>query len=121
MRNTVQSSVQTAIAPARLRLVAEQVPASHKTFDYIFEADLAALLAEYKVRVLTSEITDAAFFGAAVVRGGRITLLLSPNLGDFEFDFFHRYLICQALGMDMEPLPTPFEVEINPLIKGVAA
>lgn len=110
-----------AIAPARLHLVATRVPVEHKTFDYIFEADLAALLAEYEVRILTSEITDPAFFGAVVVRGSRISILLSPNLGEFELDFFPRYLICQALGMDLEPLPTPFEVEVNPLLPGVAA
>ncbi|MFD4135527.1 hypothetical protein [Streptomyces goshikiensis] len=120
MSITVPAAVK-AIEPTRMQLVAERVPAGHKTFDYIFDTDLAALLAEYEVRTLTSEITDPAFFGAAVVRGGRITLLLSPNLGAFEADFFPRYLICQALGMDLSPLPTPFEVEVNPLLPGVPA
>lgn len=105
----------------RMQMIATRVPIEHKTFDYIFETDLAALLAEYEVRTLISEITDPAFFAAVVVRGHRISILLSPNLGEFELDFFPRYLICQALGMDLEPLPTPFEVEINPLLPGVPA
>ncbi|MCX4780926.1 hypothetical protein [Streptomyces sp. NBC_01264] len=111
-----------AIAPARLRLVAEQVPASHKTFDYIFEADLAALVAEYDVRVVTSEITDPGFFGMVVVaNNGRIILTLSPNLGDFELDFFPRYLLCAALGLPMGSLPEPFKTEVHAALPAVAA
>lgn len=120
---TASEREQTPVEPSdRLHMTASRVPVEHKTFDYIFETDLEALLAEYGVRLLLApEDTDPAFFGATVVRAGSITILLSPHLGDFERDFFPRYLICQALGMDLEPLPTPFEVEINPLIPGVPA
>jgi len=105
----------------RLHMTANRVPVEHKTFDYIFETGLDALLAEFEARVLISEITDAEFFGCVVVRTSSIAILLSPNLSEFEQDFFPRYLICQALGMDLSPLPTPFEVEINPLLPGVPA
>ncbi|MFD5511377.1 hypothetical protein ACFWIB_26890 [Streptomyces sp. NPDC127051] len=140
MGNTVPASVrptlpampvqptarQREVFPAdradRLHMTATRVPVEHKTFDYIFETDLDALLAEYEARVVVAEeLTDPDFFGATVVRGGSISILLSPNLGDFERDFFPRYLICQALGMDLTPLPTPFAVEINPMIPGVPA
>ncbi|WP_405489069.1 hypothetical protein [Streptomyces sp. NBC_00096] len=111
-----------AATPDRLHMTATRVPVEHKTFDYIFETELNTLLAEYGARLLFApDDVDPAFFGATVVRASSITILLSPNLGDFERDFFPRYLICQALGMDLEPLPTPFEVEINPLLPGVPA
>ncbi|MGW0750371.1 hypothetical protein [Streptomyces sp. NPDC002587] len=105
----------------RLHMTATRVPVEHKTADYIFETDLAALLAEYEARVLVAGFTDPDFFAATVVRDTSIAILLSPNLGEFERDFFPRYLICQALGMDLAPLPTPFEVEVNPLLPGVSA
>ncbi|MGW7440595.1 hypothetical protein [Streptomyces sp. NPDC054849] len=115
MSITVPAPVK-AIEPA-LRLL----PGARPTLDHVFDSPLEGLLAEFNVTVLQSEITDAGFFGAVVVRADRITVLLSPNLGDYERDFFPRYLLAQALGLDMTPLPTPFEVEINPLIDGIPA
>ncbi|MER6488783.1 hypothetical protein ABT264_35205 [Streptomyces virginiae] len=91
------------------------------TLDYVFDTPLEEMLAELHVEVLTSEITDAEFFGCVVVRGARIVVMLSPNLGEYETDFFARYLTAQAYKLDMAPLPTPFDVEINPLIEGVPA
>ncbi|MFI8279775.1 hypothetical protein ACIGBH_33725 [Streptomyces sp. NPDC085929] len=106
----------------RLHMTATRVPVEHKTFDYILETDLGALLAEYDARIVFApEDTNPKFFAGSVVRDSGIFLLLSPHLSDFERDFFPRYLICQALGMDLSPLPTPFEVEINPMIPGVPA
>ncbi|MFE3580543.1 hypothetical protein [Streptomyces vinaceus] len=106
----------------RLHMTATRVPIEHKTFGYIFETDLDALLAEYDARIVFApEDTDLEFFAGSVVRDSGIFLLLSPRLGEYERDFFPRYLICQALGMDLSPLPTPFAVEINPMIPGVPA
>jgi hypothetical protein len=79
------------------------------------------MTAELHVEVITSEITDADFFGCVVVRGSRIVVMLSPNLGEFEQDFFARYLTAQAYKLDMTPLPTPFDVEVSPLLEGVPA
>ncbi|MFD9266822.1 hypothetical protein ACFWB1_18100 [Streptomyces goshikiensis] len=115
MSSTVPAAVQP-IQPA-LRLVPGQRP----TLDYVFEAPLDELAEALHVEVLTSEITDAEFFGCVVVRGSRIIVMLSPNLGEFETDFFTRYLTAQAYRLDMTPLPTPFDVEVNPLIEGVPA
>jgi hypothetical protein len=104
-------------AQPTVRLIAGQRP----TLDYVFDTSLAEMTAELHVEVITSEITDAEFFGCVVVRGSRIVVMLNPKLGEFETDFFTRYLTAQAYKLDMTPLPTPFEVEINPLFEGVPA
>ncbi|MFF5778138.1 hypothetical protein ACFY7Y_14455 [Streptomyces virginiae] len=104
----------TAIA---LRMLDGQRP----TLDYVFEAPLDELTTELHVEVITSEITDAEFFGCVVVRGSRIVVMLSPNLSEFEVDFFTRYLTAQAYKLDMAPLPTPFDVEVSPMLAGVSA
>ncbi|MGW6872877.1 hypothetical protein ACWGHA_11140 [Streptomyces xanthophaeus] len=100
-----------------LRLLDGQPP----TLDYVFDTPLAEMTAELHVEVLTSEITDAGFFGCVVVRGSRTFVMLSPNLTEFEADFFTRYLTAQAYKLDMAPLPTPFEVELSPMLEGVPA
>ncbi|MGW2584495.1 hypothetical protein ACWCYZ_24750 [Streptomyces virginiae] len=105
----------------RLHMTATRVPVEHKTATYIFETDLDVLLAEYDVRTLVASFTDPEFFAATVVRSTGIVILLSPNLSEFERDFFPRYLICQALGHDLTPLPTPYEIEVGPLLPGVPA
>lgn len=100
-----------------LRLVDGQRP----TLDYVFDTPLAEVTEALHVEVVTSEITDAGFFGCVVVRGSRIVVMLSPNLGEFETDFFTRYLTAQAYKLEMTPLPTPFDVEISSMLEGVPA
>lgn len=108
-----------ALKPAQPQL--RLLPSRRPTVDYVFDTPLAEMLAELHVEVLTSEITDPEFFGTAVVRGSRIVVMLSPNLGKYETDFFTRYLTAQAYRLPMSPLPTPFDVEIAPLLEGVPA
>lgn len=115
---TSGSSVpRSIIAQPQLRLLDGDRP----TLDYVFDAPLAEMLAELHVEVVTSEITDADFFGCVVVRGSRVLVMLSPSLGEYEADFFTRYLTAQAYKLEMSPLPTPFDVEISPLLEGVPA
>ncbi|MCY0961540.1 hypothetical protein [Streptomyces sp. H27-H5] len=97
-------------------------PASSPTLDHVFETALDQLITELNVKVITSkELVDPNFFGCVIVRSQSINIMLSPNLGEFEADFFTRYLIAQAYKLDMTPLPTPFAVEVSPLIEGVPA
>ncbi|MFJ3635246.1 hypothetical protein [Streptomyces sp. NPDC090112] len=112
---------ETICETDRLHMTATRVPVEHKTADYIFETDLGALLAEYDAETRVVGFTDAEFFAGSVVRGSGIVILLSPNLSQYERDFFPRYLLCQALGLDLTPLPTPFAVEVGPLLPGVPA
>ncbi|MEU2162424.1 hypothetical protein [Streptomyces sp. NPDC019208] len=97
----------------------ETLPAATPAVDVIFDTPIETLLEQYRVTVIESQIRDREFYGAVVVRGDRITLLQSPDRSEFEREFFIRYLVCQALGVDMTPLPEPFEV--HPLAGGVAA
>lgn len=97
------------------------VPSLRPTVDYVFDTPLAEMMAELHVEVIPSGITDADFFGCVVVRGARIVVMLSPNLGEFESDFFTRYLTAQAYKLPMSPLPTPFDVELSPMLEGVPA
>ncbi|MFD9211623.1 hypothetical protein ACFVY9_00605 [Streptomyces sp. NPDC059544] len=89
--------------------------------DAIFDTPIETLLSRYDVALYESEITDREFYGAVVVRDGRISLLMSPDRTEFERDFFTRYLLCRALGVDMTPLPEPFRAEVHPLLPGVPA
>ncbi|MFD9211660.1 hypothetical protein ACFVY9_00800 [Streptomyces sp. NPDC059544] len=88
----------------------ETLPAVTPDVNTIFDTPIETLLAQYRVTLRESQIRDREFYGAVVVRGDRISLLLSPDRSEFERDFFTRYLICQALGVDMTPLPEPFAV-----------
>jgi hypothetical protein len=89
------------------------------TIDRLLDAPLTELIAETDVELMASSITDENFFGAAVVRKGRITVMLRAGLSDFEHDVIVRYLIGQALRMDLTPLPAPFETEFGPLLPGI--
>jgi hypothetical protein len=113
--------VTTALAAKPVQPALRLLPGQQPTVDYVFDTPLAEMTAELHVEVITSEITDAEFFGCVVVRGARIVVMLSPNLGEYETDFFTRYLTAQAYKLDMTPLPTPFDVEIGPLLEGVPA
>lgn len=97
------------------------LPGQRPTVDYVFDTPLAEMTAELHVEVITSEITDADFFGCVFVRGSRVIVALSPNLGEFEVDFFTRYLTAQAYKLEMSPLPTPFDVEVSLMLEGVPA
>lgn len=108
-----------AVRPTRpaLRLLDGGRP----TLDYVFEAPLAEMTAELHVEIAASVIPDPDVFGYVEVKGSAITVRLSPNLGDFEVDFFTRYLTAQAYRLPMSPLPTPFDVELSPMLEGVPA
>ncbi|WP_412079011.1 hypothetical protein ACLF6K_37340 [Streptomyces xanthophaeus] len=126
MSTTVSERAATGtlphLAPAAARQPALRLlPGQRPTVDYVFDTPLAEMTAELHVEVLTSEITDADFFGCVVVRGSRTFVMLSPNLGEFEADFFTRYLTAQAYRLEMSPLPTPFDVELSPMLEGVSA
>lgn len=115
---TSGSSVQrSVIAQPVLRLVPGQRP----TVDYILDTPLAEMTAQLHVEVVTAPIDDAGFFGYVTVKGSRIVIMLSPNLSDFEVDHFTRYLTAQAYKLPMSPLPTPFDVEVSPMLEGVPA
>jgi hypothetical protein len=111
----------TALAVKPPQPALRLVPSLRPTVDYVFNTPLAEMTAELHVEVITSEITDANFFGCVVVRGSRIVVMLNPTLGDFEADFFTRYLTAQAYKLEMSPLPTPFDVELSPMLEGVPA
>jgi len=94
---------------------AAHAPASYATPalppDRILDAPLADLLAELRVEVVDSGITDATFFGAYVERrdGSRI-LSMPSGRSAFERDTTARMLLAEGLGLDAPPLPEPFAV-----------
>ncbi|MGW9371157.1 hypothetical protein ACWGVR_14240 [Streptomyces xanthophaeus] len=112
------SSSSTAVAPRpALRLVPGQRP----TLDFVFDTPLAEMTAELHVEVTDAQITDDGFFGYVAVSGSRVIVRLNPTLSEFERDFFIRHLTAQAYKLPMSPLPTPFEVELSPMLEGVPA
>lgn len=68
--------------------------------DYLLDAPLADLLAENRVELVDSSITDRAFFGVFVERrdGSRI-LSMPPGRSAFERDTAARMLLADALGL----------------------
>jgi hypothetical protein len=79
------------------------------------------MLAELNVEVVTSEITAPKFCGYVVVDGSRIVVNLSPNLSEWEAEFFTRYLTAQAFRLEMSPLPEPFGVAAGATLEAVTA
>jgi len=90
------------------------------TVDRLLDAPLPELIAEADVELIESSITDENFYGAAIARKDKRTVvMLRAGLSDFEHDVIVRYLIGQSLHMDLTPLPAPFETEFGPLLPGV--
>ncbi|WP_331445836.1 hypothetical protein [Streptomyces xanthochromogenes] len=69
-------------------------------------APLADLLAELRVDLYESSITDKRFFGAAFTRqDGGLALAMPPEQDSFERDCFARALLGRVLGVELAPLP----------------
>lgn len=82
------------------------------TVGQIMNLPLDQVLTGLDVRVHESSITDVNFFGGLHMgNGGKISIFTSPGRDEFETDCIVRYLIAQALDLDVTPLPTPFNVE----------
>lgn len=94
-----------------LAMHAHLAPASSVTLsaDRLLEAPLPQLLAELGAQILDSEITDAGFFGAAVLpKGGDLYLSMPTGRSELEHDTVARYLLAQVFDVDLPQLPEPF-------------
>lgn len=77
----------------------------------LLDAPLPQLLAEHRVEIVDSSITDAGFFGAYVeLRDGSRLLSMPIGRSAFERDTAARMLLAEALNLDAPPLPEPFSV-----------
>ena len=85
------------------------------TLPRLLTAPIEQLLADSGAIVHESRITDREFYGAAVVHTGRPILLMPAARTELERDIITRYLLGQALGLDVAALPSPFDVVIRPL------
>ncbi|MGW3330256.1 hypothetical protein [Streptomyces sp. JS01] len=75
---------------------------------------LDQVLTALDIRVIESSITDASFAGGALVgKNQKITIFMPPGRDEFETDCITRYFIAYSLGLDVPPLPAPFNVEIS--------
>jgi len=82
------------------------------TVGQIMNLPLDQVLTGLDIRVIESSITDAHFSGAAHIGNGqKITLVMPPGRDEFETDCIVRYLTAQSLGLDVTPLPQPFNVQ----------
>lgn len=81
------------------------------TTGYLLDAPLAQLLAELRVEIVDSSITDPTFFGALVERrdGSRV-LSMPAGRSAFEHDTAARMLLAEGLGLDAPPVLAPLEV-----------
>ncbi|MEU8519083.1 hypothetical protein [Streptomyces sp. NPDC048577] len=85
------------------------------TIGRLMTEPIAQLLAAADDRLYESSIPDREFYGAAIVRGGRPILLMPRGRSDLENDVITRYLLAQALDLNTDPLPKPFDVVVRPL------
>jgi hypothetical protein len=77
----------------------------------LLDAPLPQLLAEHRVELVDSSITDATFFGALVERrDGSLLLSMPVGRSAFERDTAARMLLAEGLGLDAPPVPAPLEV-----------
>ena len=114
--SAVPNCLPSAFRPAQLPAVPTQRgPRRPITLARLMAEPLEGLLADANVRLVESSITDREFYGAAVVRRGRPILLMPQGRTDLESDIITRYLLGQALGLDITDLPKPFDVVVRPL------
>lgn len=77
----------------------------------VLDAPLPRLLAECRVEIVDSSITDHTFFGAFVERRDGTRVLSMPvGRSAFERDTAARMLLAEGLGLDAPPLPELFTV-----------
>lgn len=90
-------------------LVNPDRPAQELSVDYLLAAPLDDLLAEAGAEIFDSSITDATFFGAVVRRSsGELVLAMPTGRSELEHDTMARYLLAQALDIDLPKLPELF-------------
>lgn len=76
--------------------------------DHLMDTPLSVLINELGVTLFDSSITDAEFFGAVVQKKtGELLLTMPTGRSEFEHDTVARYLLAQALGVDVAPMPEP--------------
>ncbi|MGW5210031.1 hypothetical protein ACWEQO_02115 [Streptomyces sp. NPDC004051] len=76
--------------------------------DRLMDAPLPVLMNELGVTLFDSDITDREFFGAVVERKtGELILSLPAGRSELERDTVARYLLAQALGVKVAPMPAP--------------
>ncbi|MFE9853592.1 hypothetical protein ACFYPN_33075 [Streptomyces sp. NPDC005576] len=83
------------------------------TLAEVMNLPVGQLISTLRIRLMTASITDTEFYGGVHIGYGRITILTSPGRDKFFTECVLRYLIAQALGHDITPLPKPFEVEFT--------
>ncbi|NEC30624.1 hypothetical protein G3I20_29480 [Streptomyces sp. SID8111] len=72
------------------------------------DAPLPVLMNELGVTLFDSSITDREFFGAVVERKtGELALSMPAGRSELERDTVARYLLAQAFGVDVPPMPAP--------------
>ncbi|MGW9397303.1 hypothetical protein [Streptomyces sp. NPDC055642] len=77
----------------------------------LLETTLPQLLAEFRVELTNSSISDPTFFGALVDhRDGRRVLSMPVGRSEFERDTAARMLLAEGLGLEAPPVPAPLEV-----------
>jgi hypothetical protein len=87
------------------------LPQQRKTTDYLLDTPLPQLLAENRVELVDSSITDRTFFGAFVeCRDGSRILSMPPGRSAFERDTAARMLLADGLGLEASPVPAPLAV-----------
>ncbi|WP_405671521.1 hypothetical protein OG848_08335 [Streptomyces canus] len=76
--------------------------------DHLMDTPLPVLINELGVTLIDSSITDVTFFGAVVQRKtGELLLTMPRDRSELEHDTVARYLLAQAFGVDVPPMPAP--------------
>ncbi|MDF6043216.1 hypothetical protein LRD69_13875 [Streptomyces sp. JH14] len=90
------------------------------TLGRLMGSPLDQVLTDLNAQVVDIDMPETCYFGACVTRDdGRRFLAMPTGRDDFERDTIARYLLAEAIGLDVTPLPQPFETVVHPLIPGI--
>lgn len=90
------------------------------TLGCLMGTPLDQVLTDLNAQIVDIDIPEPCYFGACVTRkDGRRFLAMPTDRSVVEHDTIARYLLAESIGLDVTPLPQPFETATYPLIPGV--
>ncbi|WP_432169708.1 hypothetical protein [Streptomyces sp. 1222.5] len=104
----MKTSVNLPAIPKQPTAADKSRATAKPSVDHLMDTPLPVLMNELGVTLIDAGITDAEFFGAVVQRKtGELLLTMPADRSELEHDTVARYLLAQALGVDVPEMPAP--------------
>ncbi|MFI6861753.1 hypothetical protein ACIBKZ_17955 [Streptomyces sp. NPDC050421] len=86
------------------------------TLDRLMNAPLDRVLTDLNAQVIEIDMPYPSYFGGCFTRSdGRRLLAMPAGRDAFERTTIARYLLAEAIGLDVTPLPAPFNTVMHPV------